>query len=253
MYTSDQLLQIWTSVNYREDRYWAFMKSDGTWRHSDSQFSKTSTYNSFDQFEKAVKLLDARDIHVKKTVSGGREWVIDVDHDDSDQRKIRLKNAIAHVTFAEFFGSNCEKIMFSGNRGLHIWLNHHKFDMQASAQTRRYYYNSVLKKPIFLNFALLQKGSLGWCFRNALKVPWIERQIQQLYPHISLNNNKMLLKEFYPYVDKQVFESTKQIRAPYSFNTKGRQFNQPHILEWTVSLNMCVPTGSETTATAKTK
>lgn len=230
MYTREQLLKVWNAVNYRQHRYWAFMISDGSWRHTDSQFSKKSTFKSFDEFEAHVKYLNARDIHVKKTVTDDREWVIDVDHDEKDRNKIELKNMIAHATFGKFFGSKCAKIMFSGNRGLHIWLSHDVFPMDASKETRQYYYNCVLTKPSRLNVKLLKEGSMAHCFYAALQNKWVKRKIAELYPNINQDNFNLLLKEFYPCVDKQVFESNKQIRAPYSFNSKGNQYNCDHQL-----------------------
>jgi len=206
------------------------MKSDGSWRHSDSEFSKKQRFATFEEFEEAVKKLNARDIHVKMTVAGGREWVIDVDHDEKEPPKIELKNMIAHATFQKFFGTNCTRIMFSGNRGLHVWLCHNVFDMNAPRQLRDYYYRALLQKPARLNLKLLKEGSLGHCFLDALQNKWIKRRISELYPHINQSNFDLLLKEFYPCVDKQVFDSTKQIRAPYSYNTKGHQFSRDHIL-----------------------
>lgn len=228
MYSREQLLKVWSAVNYRQHRYWAFMTSAGIWHHTDSQYSKKQTFDNFEEFEESVKSLDARDIHVKKTVTGGREWVIDVDHDETDPKKIELKNMIAHVMFLKFFGTKCSRIMFSGNRGLHIWLDHNTFNIDDSIKTRQYYYKCLLEKPTRINVKLLKEGSLGWCFVFALQNKWVERKISELYPNINQKNYNVLLKEFYPCVDKQVFASIKQIRAPYSYNTKGNQYNSEH-------------------------
>lgn len=59
-------------------------------------------------------------------------------------------------------------------------------------------------------------------FLKAFDNIWIRREITVLYPNIKLDNVAALVKEFFPYVDKQIFVSTKQIRAPYSYNTKGK-------------------------------
>ncbi|AEB00348.1 lef-1 [Clostera anachoreta granulovirus] len=230
MYTSNALKKVWYGVRYKEDRFWAFMKPDGTWRHSDSQFSKNKTFDTFEDFERCVKWYGAQDIHVKMLIDGSREWVIDVDHNEDDPRRIALKNMIAHATLGAFFGNNCTRVMYSGNRGLHIWLNDEQFDLRADKSLRTYYYDNILQPPTKIVKLFVQPGSLNDCFLKAFTNTWIRREIASLYPNINLDNTTVLIKEFFPYVDKQVFVSTKQIRAPYSYNTKGKAFSTDHEL-----------------------
>ncbi|ABC61189.1 LEF-1 [Choristoneura occidentalis granulovirus] len=230
MYTSKQLEKVWMGVNYREDRYWAFMKPDGMWLHSDSKYSKEKTFKSFEHFEKFVRSHNVQDIHVKMLIDGSREWVIDVDHNDNDERCIKLKNMISHCVFGKFFGHNCDRIMYSGNRGLHIWLNHNDFDMRADKYLRTYYYDDMLQVPKIIVKPFVEPHSLHECFLDVFNNLWIKREIEAIYPNIKIDNLTALVKEFYPYVDKQVFVSTKQIRAPYSYNTKGKKFNCDHEL-----------------------
>ncbi|AAQ21661.1 lef-1 [Cryptophlebia leucotreta granulovirus] len=231
LYTREQLEKIWNGVKFKEDRYWAFMRKDGSWRHSDSKFSKQRTFQNFNEFEKYVRSIDAQDIHVKMLVDGSREWVIDVDHDTNDEKLVALKNMITHATFSSFFGDNCTKILYSGNRGLHIWLDHLEFDLKMDRDIRNYYFESVLKPPSKNSIGIFtQKGSLNECFIKSFENEWIIREIKAVCPNINLNDKISLVKEFFPYVDKQVFVSTKQIRAPYSFNSKGNKFNCDHVL-----------------------
>ncbi|AAP85699.1 lef-1 [Adoxophyes orana granulovirus] len=226
LYTKEQLVKMWNSVRYKEDRFWAFMTANGSWVHSNV------TYADFDKFYEAVRLHKAQDVHVKMLVDGAREWVIDVDHDENDFEKIKLKNMIAHATFSYFFGDNCTRIMYTGNRGLHIWLDEEQFDMRAVYELRMFYYENILKVTNFnIPRNLYQNRSMGDCFfRSVQNNKWIVRQIKNLYPHLNCDNHAALLKEFYPHVDKQVFVSNKQIRAPYSYNSKGKRFSNDHIL-----------------------
>ncbi|APO13945.1 LEF-1 [Plodia interpunctella granulovirus] len=230
-YTREQLMKVWLGVKFRDDRSWAFVKRHGGWVHTDSPKSNMpSTFKSFDEFEAAVRSLDAVDMHVKAVVDGGREWIIDVDHDETDRRKIALKNMISHATFEAFFGPNIVRVMFSGNRGLHVWLDHEEFDYRAEKRVRTYYYDAVLAKPARLIAILAQPGSFNTCFLRAFENEWIQREIAALYPDIKPNDAQALLKEFFPNVDKQVFTTNKQIRAPYSFHSKGQKYNTDHVL-----------------------
>ncbi|AOW41415.1 lef-1 [Trichoplusia ni granulovirus LBIV-12] len=237
MYTAERARLIWDNVKYNTERYWAVTKkqNDGqlTWIHTDGKYSKQQTFNSFEQFHQFLRSTNAQDVHVKKTVQGGREWVIDVDHHaDQCPLKIALKNKIAHRTYATFFGENAIRIMDSGNRGIHIWLDGDmmKFRMSATTLERAYYLKCVLTPPSKINDKLARPGSLVHAFVQALENKDVKRAITELYPNINTRNYDAMLKEFYPYVDKQVFESTKQIRAPYSFHSKGNRFNTPHVL-----------------------
>ncbi|AKR17508.1 LEF-1 [Mocis latipes granulovirus] len=237
MYTVEQAKLIWNNVKYNTERYWAVTKkhNDGslTWLHTDSKYSKQQTFNTFEEFYQFLITTNAQDVHVKRTVQGDREWVIDVDHhNDQCAKKIALKNKIAHLTYACFFGENAVRIMDSGNRGLHIWLNGDltKFRMSATAMERAYYLKCVLTPPTKINDKLARPGSLVYAFLQALRNEDVIRAINELYPNINIKNYDAMLKEFYPCVDKQVFESTKQIRAPYSFHSKGNRYSTPHVL-----------------------
>ncbi|QBQ01617.1 lef-1 [Hyphantria cunea granulovirus] len=234
MYNKDSLLKVWRAVPYNSHRYWAFKRENGTWFHSDSVHSTKQVYNNFEEFYHIITTLKVHDIHVKKTVMGGREWVIDVDHDETDPAKIALKNIVAHCTLVNFFGKDmCTKILFSGNRGLHVWLScaPGKFDMDISPRLRSYYYDNVFKVPKNVNKVLLKPGSFLYCFFLTFNNTHVQRQIAKLYPNKIVSDHNWLLKEFYPIIDRQVFTSTKQIRAPYSYNSKGRQFSADHHYE----------------------
>ncbi|AQQ80341.1 LEF-1 [Betabaculovirus altermyunipunctae] len=237
MYSIERARLVWENVKYNTERYWAVTKkqSDGTysWIHTDGKNSRQQTFDSFEKFYSFLQSTNACDVHVKKTILGDREWVIDVDHhEDTCPSKIELKNRIAHLTYANFFGANAVRIMDSGNRGLHIWLDGDvmKFKMCATPLERAYYLKCVLTPPAKLNAKLARPGSLAYSFKQALENDHVKRAISELYPNIKSNNFDVMLKEFYPHVDKQVFESTKQIRAPYSFHSKGKRFNCPHQL-----------------------
>ncbi|QOD40027.1 lef-1 [Matsumuraeses phaseoli granulovirus] len=230
MYSKEQLKKIWYNMPYKEDRYWAFMTSDGKWRHSDSQYSNRKTFACYEQFEDYVNQINAHDIHVKMLISKGREWVIDVDHDETDDKRISLKNMIAHATYKKFFGDACDRIMYSGNRGVHIWLNCDMFDCNATVDVRKYYYESLLTPPKKIVKLFVQPDSLYDCFLRAFDNMWIKREITTLYPNIRLDDTAKLVKNFYPHVDRQVFVSTKQIRAPYSYNSKGKKYSCDHEL-----------------------
>jgi Baculoviridae DNA primase len=234
MYDKTGLLKVWRAVPYNSHRYWAFKKENGAWFHSDSVHSTKQLYNTFEEFYHIVTALKVHDIHVKKTIMGGREWVIDVDHNETDPLKIALKNIVAHCTLLNFFGKEmCTKILFSGNRGLHVWLSSApgKFDMDTSVKLRAYYYDNVFKVPKNVNVALLKKGSFLYCFFETFNNVCVQRQIIQLYPNKNVSDRNWLLKEFYPNIDRQVFTSIKQIRAPYSYNSKGQQFSADHCYE----------------------
>nr|AMQ35665.1 PxGV-Corf53 protein [Plutella xylostella granulovirus]AMQ35782.1 PxGV-Korf53 protein [Plutella xylostella granulovirus]AMQ36016.1 PxGV-Torf53 protein [Plutella xylostella granulovirus] len=232
-YNREQLFRLWNSVPYREFRYWAFVKDNGTWLHSDSKYSTKQTFATFEEFYNFVCGLQAKDIHVKQTIMGGREWIIDVDHSDTESEIIELKNVIAHCFFKNFFGNSCTKIMFSGNRGLHVWLNSDDFDMDTSAKKRLYYLKCVFQKlPKRLNYNLLRDKSIGKHFFNVFENEYVKRQIAKLYPNIKMSNKDALLKEFFPNVDAQVFGSKKQIRAPYSYNSKGDKYSTDHIIPY---------------------
>ncbi|AER41494.1 late expression factor 1 [Epinotia aporema granulovirus] len=228
VYSREQVVKIWNSVAFRDDRYWAFMLKNGRWHHSDSEHSSKKTFGTLDEFYSHINNIGAQDVHVKSVIDGGREWVIDVDHHDTDPDKIALKNMIAHATFGAFFKDNCDRIMFSGNRGLHVWLNRTEFDYTAAKETRTYYYDCILQKPNSINRNCVAKNSLHDCFLNVFDNQWIQRNIAKLYPNIKLDNNNQLLQEFFPSVDKQVFVTTKQIRAPYSYHSKSKKFNCDH-------------------------
>ncbi|AKN80799.1 late expression factor 1 [Diatraea saccharalis granulovirus] len=229
-YNRQQLQKVWWSVDFREDRYWAFLKRDGGWWHTDSKNSKLKTFDNYEQFENCVHNMCVQDIHVKMTVDGGREWIIDIDHDEKNPARLMLKNMIAHSTLTRFFGPSCVRVLFSGNRGLHIWLDRNQFDMKACKELREYYYDTLLKKPTRIVKPFVREGSLNDCFLKSFDNAWIKREISHLYHDINLNDTAILVKEFFPYVDKQIFVSTKQIRAPYSFNTKGNNYSCDHVL-----------------------
>ncbi|AAM70264.1 late expression factor 1 [Phthorimaea operculella granulovirus] len=228
-YSDDQLLMVWSSVRFNQSRYWAFVLENGTWRHTDKN-TGSKVFNNFDAFRNYVKQNGVVEIHVKQTIDNGREWVIDVDHKDTDPRIVELKNMISHATFEKFFGENCVRIMFSGNRGLHIWLDHNQFDYRACKNVREYYYDTVLKPPDVIIREFVNKGSLHDCFLRSFENEWIVRTICTLFPNIKMDDTSALIKNFYPNVDRQVFVTLKQIRAPYSFHPKSKRFNCIHKL-----------------------
>nr|UYX49697.1 LEF-1 [Darna trima granulovirus] len=230
-YTKEQLLKVWNGVAYREDRYWAFCLPNNTWRHTDSKWSNKKTFDDFNQFENYVRSVQAQDIHVKTIVDGTREWVIDVDHNETDYDRIKLKNMIAHAMFSRFYAHNCTRILYSGNRGLHIWLNTQDFDRKASKEVRSNYYKSMFPKDINKNNSMfVQEHSLNDCFNKTFDNVWIRREITRLYPNINLDDANELITEFYPNVDEHIFISLKQIRAPYSYNSKGKKYSCDHEL-----------------------
>nr|WPN08685.1 lef-1 [Cnaphalocrocis medinalis granulovirus] len=226
-YTTEQLEKIWYNMAYRQDRHWAFLTAQNIWVHTDNK----KRFTSFNSFQKYVWDLQVQDIHVKYLIDNtSREWIIDVDHADQDPRRVNLKNMIAHATFGPFFGPNITRIVFSGNRGLHIWLNAEEFCMKMTRDIREYYYDMMLKPPTIISNIMIKPNSLYHHFLQSFNNLWIKREIVSLYPDINFNDTQKLIMEFFPYVDRQVFVSTKQIRAPYSYNSKGKKFSCDHVL-----------------------
>lgn len=236
VYTRERALAVWNGVRYNEFRYWAFMMIGKNkkvwWIHTDNKkmkVCKNGTFPTFEDFYSYVKQIRPQDIHVKRTLADGREWVIDVDHHGAtDANSVLLKNTVAYEMFKSVMGDNCERMLFSGNRGLHVWLRHdpQAFSMYAPKRVRQDYYERFMVKPTCAKWVEAgEAGSMSRAFLYAVRSPRVQRQLVRIYPDINMSDTARLIHELYPDVDRQVFVGIQQIRAPYSYHTKGQQYS----------------------------
>jgi hypothetical protein len=198
VYSPEQITLLWNHVAFNDCRRYAFF--NGTyWMHPEQHFNKK-------EFEEFLVYNKITDVHVKALENnGGREWVIDVDFDKNDPF-LTQKIDVAVNIFKKFFGNNIARIMHSGNRGIHVWLKIDKFLMHATKEKRQCYYK-VFEPPKRIEPNKIHSGSFIHAVQQAVEDP-----------------NDIL--RFWPLVDKHVFCNLGQIRAPFSYNYKGRNFSQ---------------------------
>lgn len=206
VYDHHQIELMWNSVAYHDCRRFAFF--DGSrWHHPDKYF------NDVEEFAAFIERYRISDVHAKPLDNdGGREWVIDVDVDACNEVDLDIKIRVATASFKHFFGENIARVMHTGNRGIHVWLRIDRFPIRASKQTRERYYK-VFVPPAELDCnTALTEGCFAASFMKA---------VSELK---ACCNHKPLLN-WWPAVDKHVFCNNSQIRAPYSYNYKGKKFS----------------------------
>ncbi|AHN05503.1 LEF-1 [Helicoverpa armigera SNPV] len=222
-YSEEQARLIWDSVAFNTFRKWAFMVArPQRWLHPDKCF------DDFDNFYRFLIQNRISDVHVKALPdNGGREWVIDVDIHESDPDRLHLKTRVAALTFAKFFGDNISRIVHSGNRGIHVWLKHCRFRMNASKQIREKYYK-VFDVPKSIQLERVRTNSFLYALISVIDEPEIKSTIDKLYANKT--DRVELIKCFFPEVDQQIFCNFTQIRAPFSYNYKGQKYSKEIIL-----------------------
>jgi DNA primase small subunit len=215
-YTLEQASLMWTSIAYNDCREFAFF--DGAyWRHPKQYFSDV------DKFYAYICQNRISDVHVKALPdNGGREWVIDVDIKEPDDNILKLKIDIAKQVFENFFGDSVTRIMYSGNRGIHVWLRIDRFRMSANKDSRSKYYKAFVE-PKVISLNKIEPGSFIYSIKSVLENKDVKHKIDQLYRDVG--DLKQQLHEFWPAVDRHVFCNLNQIRAPYSYNFKGKKFS----------------------------
>ncbi|ABY65858.1 late expression factor 1 [Orgyia leucostigma nucleopolyhedrovirus] len=214
-YTVQQALRMWNAIAYNDCREYVFY--DGArWQHHRGCFS------NFDDFYKYLVQNNVSDVHVKALPNnGGREWVVDVDFKEDNKQLLEVKILVAQQTFINFFGDNVARIMHSGNRGVHVWLKINNFRMSADKQLRRKYYKAFIK-PKVIDLQKIVPGSFIYCVKSALECQEINAKVKQVYDKNCVQEQ---LNDFWPAVDEHVFCNLNQIRAPFSFNYKGKKFS----------------------------
>ncbi|AAZ67500.1 late expression factor 1 (lef1) [Trichoplusia ni single nucleopolyhedrovirus] len=204
LYSIDQVEKLWNSLAYNDSRYYSF--TDGVhWCHPKRYFT-----NAQDLF-KFIQDHNVSDIHVK-ALEDGREWVIDVDIEADNADLLDLKIKVATETFKNFFKSSIARIMHSGNRGIHVWLRIDKFRIGASKNLRERYYQ-IFVKPTDIRLDRIWPGSFIHTYKSAVE------SISGKSADVAT------LHKLWPTVDKHVFCTQSQIRAPFSYNYKGQKFS----------------------------
>lgn len=220
LYTVERVQSIWTAVAFSDSRKFAFLQRCGKrWLHPNIYFP------THEHLFKYIEMNNVSDVHVKPLDNcGGREWVIDVDVDETENSEmLQLKIDVAVETFKNFFGSNIARIMHSGNRGVHVWLKIDKFRMSADKKFRNKYYNVMIPpKTLTIHFDH-NPGSFVECLRRAItENEKISQRVQLYFKEEPLH---VTIIKLWPFVDRHVFCNNNQIRAPFSYNRKGLKFS----------------------------
>ncbi|AOL56851.1 LEF-1 [Chrysodeixis includens nucleopolyhedrovirus] len=204
LYSLDHVEKLWNSLAYNDSRQYSF--TDGVkWYHPKRYFTSAQDLFEF------IRDQNVSDIHVK-ALDDGREWVIDVDIEADDEDLLDLKIRVATETFKNFFKGNISRIMHSGNRGIHVWLRIDKFRIGASKNLRERYYQ-IFVKPADIRLDRIWPGSFIHSYKSAVEsITGTSADIATLH-------------KLWPTVDKHVFCTQSQIRAPFSYNYKGQKFS----------------------------
>ncbi|QHB21793.1 lef1 [Artaxa digramma nucleopolyhedrovirus] len=224
-YSECQAKQMWDAIAYNTCRQYVFF--DGKqWLHCKTFFE------NFAHFYRFLCKNNVSDVHVKAVSdNGGREWVIDVDFKDKNSDTLKAKIAVAHKTFKHFYDDSVARIMHSGNRGIHVWLKIDRFRMNADKQLRNRVYKTFVKPKIII-LKKIQPGSFMYSLRTALESEDIRAMLTKLHTNETCQQIdydcrlKQLMNDYWPEVDAHVFCHLNQIRAPFSFNSKGKQFSR---------------------------
>nr|AWJ76736.1 lef-1 [Lymantria dispar multiple nucleopolyhedrovirus] len=215
-YTADQADLMWRSIAFREHRHFAFFDGARRWEHPQRTFATCAEFYGY------LCANSISDVHVKPLPeNGGREWVLDVDFEpDTEPRLLELKIRVACLTFAAFFGNNVARILDSGNRGVHVWLKLDAFRLTADKSLRERHYKAFVK-PASVDLAEVSAGSFVGCLRAAVRSSEISAAVARHFAE-PIDEARLLL-ELWPPVDKHVFCNKTQIRAPFSYNYKGKR------------------------------
>jgi hypothetical protein len=217
MYTNTRVNEMWNAIAYNCDRKFAFCTSASRWIHPDKYFANANDLYTF------IRLNNVTDVHVKPLDdNGGREWIIDADYKKyDDEQDLMLKIKIGATAFLLFYTKeNVSRVMFSGNRGFHLWLKFTgKFKLTSSSKIRLHRYK-VFEKPVRIDASNIRPGS----FVNAVQcaVRMYKNEIPSKFKQ-DLNELTLL---YWPDVDRNIFcNYNTQIRAPFSYNSKGAKFS----------------------------
>ena len=219
MYTLERVNRMWDAIAYNDSRKFAFRTCRDTWLHPDQYFDNAS------QLYQYIVRSRVTDVHVKPLDDGGgREWIIDADYKNcTDEHELMLKINIGATAFLLFFGeANVSRVMFSGNRGFHLWLRFtDKFKITSPSSVRSHRYKTF-EKPNKLNVSNIRPGSFVYAVQNAVQL--YINEIPNKEQRGDLNKLTLL---YWPDVDKNIFCNAKtQIRAPFSYNYKGVKFSR---------------------------
>ncbi|AAC59012.1 late expression factor 1 [Orgyia pseudotsugata multiple nucleopolyhedrovirus] len=211
-YTPERVQMMWDAIAYNDSRRLAFMTDRPRWVHAHNFFDSAAQLFAY------IVKNSISDVHVKPLEEGGREWVIDADFKDcADKAELMLKVNVGATAFMLFFEGKedaVQRIMFSGNRGFHLWLKFcGKFKMDAPKSLREHWFN-VFKQPAKLVSGDIRPGSFADCVRRAV--------------HMYIGDAREdLVLRYWPDVDRDVFcNANKQIRAPFSYNYKGGDYSR---------------------------
>ncbi|UOQ18893.1 LEF-1 [Olene mendosa nucleopolyhedrovirus] len=215
-YTAEQTDLMWNSIAFREHRHFAFFDGARRWEHPQRTFATSAELHDY------LCANSISDVHVKPLPdNGGREWVLDVDFEaDTEPELLDLKIRVACRTFAAFFGNNVARILHSGNRGVHVWLKLNEFRPSADKSLRERHYKAFVK-PTTVDLTQIAAGSFIGCLRAALRSPEIKAAVARHFA-APIDEARLIL-ELWPPVDKHVFCNRTQIRAPFSYNYKGKK------------------------------
>ncbi|USC25866.1 lef-1 [Palpita vitrealis nucleopolyhedrovirus] len=228
LYTPKRVDIMWDAIAYNNSRKFAFMTTNARWIHANRYF------DSADQLYNFIVQNKVSDVHVKPLEDGGgREWIVDADYKNCvDEQDLMLKIYIGATAFLLFYTEeNVSRIMYSGNRGFHLWLKFtDKFKMTSGQNFRMHRY-TAFEKPAKLESCYIKPGSFAHCVQEAVR----------LYVPKTKHLDELIL-QYWPDVDKDIFcNVNKQIRAPYSYNYKGTKFSRCITKEIVDKLKQCCP------------
>jgi hypothetical protein len=210
---------MWNAIAYNDNRKFAFRTIHQKWLHPDHYFNTANELHSYIVRHKIV------DVHVKALDDGGgREWIIDADYKNwTSDDDLMLKIRIGATAFLLFFGEHhVSRVMFSGNRGFHLWLRFtDKFKTTAtnSVRTNRFV---VFQRPARVDQANVRAGSFIYAVQRAIQL--YKSEVPEKEAQLDMSALTLL---YWPDVDKNIFCNSKtQIRAPYSYNYKGVKFSR---------------------------
>nr|AFS52013.1 DekiORF136 [Dendrolimus kikuchii nucleopolyhedrovirus] len=231
VYTLDSVNRMWNAIAYNDSRKFAFHTIGARWMHPDRYFESAADLYDY------IIVNKISDVHVKPLDGGGREWVIDADFKDyADEADLMLKIGIGATAFLLFYGmENVSRVMFSGNRGFHVWLKFAGKFRMSSASNVRAHRCRAFDKPTNLNVAL-RPGSFAYAVQQAVRV-----HFNGISDDIENDINRLTLL-YWPDVDRDIFcNSNKQIRAPFSFNYKGKRFSRCITKDLLNKIEQCFP------------
>ena len=133
---------------------------------------------------------------------------------------IKLDALILNILLKKILGYSDVRFFFSGMKGIHCWVFDKK-SLELDLDTRKKVIDLIAKKPqnnnsFLLNFLLSDKDVL-----NTLDE--IKKEISHLHSNntgLKLNENKILLKEFWPIIDKGPSYDIKHVvKCPLTVHT----------------------------------